>query len=259
MNRPPRKKTNKDALLKDPRFDEEELEKAGSADSKKKSDATGGDDRNLVEVDEAFKEAEFEDKVWLVWNQNKGAIVGGALAALLAVVGVQSYRWYQEDKVVKMQAVYAEADDSQAKLAFAEDYSGEALGGIALLTVADEKYEAGEFSEAAVLYSQAAEALEESPVKGRALLGNAFSTIKAGDKEVGRASLNAVVDMDGLLESYRAQAIYHLCVLAVQDENFDEAKILISKMETLDYGGSWESQVLQLKRSTPALADEEEE
>lgn len=251
MNRPPKNKTKKEDLLEDPRFDKEDLAKASEP-----SKTAAGDDRNLVGVNAAFKEADFEDKMWMFWNDNKAAIVGGSLLALFFVVGVQVLRWYQEDSVRSMQVAYAEASDPAQKLAFAEKYKDESLAGVALMEVADEKYNAGEFIEAAGLYATAVEALEEATAQGRALLGQGVALIRGGDVDGGKRVLNELVDSDDALQSFKAEAIYHLASLAVQDKQYDAAKLLIAKMNTLDYGGIWASQLDGLKRSKPALADE---
>lgn len=258
MNRPPKNKNNKDDLLADPRFDKEDLAQEGKQPQEVPQGAAG-DDRNLVGVEEAFKEADFEEKMWMLWNDNKTAIMSGALVVLFAVVGFQVFRWYQEDSVRKMQAAYAAANDEAAKLAFAASHNDKALSGVGLLSIADEKYAADAFTEAATLYSQAADALQGHLAQGRAMIGQGVALIRAEDIEGGKLVLNELAGGKDFLQSYKAEAIYHLASIAVQDKQYDEAKLLISQMETLDYAGIWASQLDGIKRSKPELNSEENE
>lgn len=256
MNRPPKNSNKQETLLEDSRHDKEDLAQDSAQPQSAPADAPG-DDRNLVGVDEVFKEADFEEKMWLLWNNNKAAIVGGSLAVLIAVVGSQFFRWYQEDTLHAMQASYAAAEDSEAKLAFAAEYSDQSLSGVALLAIADEKYAADAFTEAAELYTRATDALQGHFVQGRALIGQGIAWIRAGDVDAGKLALATVADGEDYLQSHKAEAIYHLASIAVQDKDYDSAKLLMSQMETLDHGGMWASQLNMMKQNRPELSSDE--
>lgn len=255
MNRPPKKKNQKkNDLLKDPRFDMEELEEAGDARTPQ-----DGDDRNVVEVGDAFKEAEFEDKVWLIWERNKSAIVAGVVAAFIAVLVVQGFKWTKQIRTTSMQDAFSAVSTDEERLQFAEDYAGKGLAGFALLQVADAKYKEEAFSEAAVLYTQAAESLgEDSTLSGRTQLGTAMSTLLSGEEEAGKSQLSSIANSDTALESTRSQALFHLAILAIRDKNFEEAKSLISRIENLTETTVWGQQAAGLRFRYPELAKEEE-
>ena len=83
---------------------------------------------------------------------------------------------------------YAKISDAPDKLsAFAGANANHVLAGIALLQVADQKFEAGNFGESAAAYNKAAGTLKNEALLGRARLGAAMSQINGGEKAAGEA------------------------------------------------------------------------
>ena len=238
MYRPPKKhKPKKDGILEDPRFSREELE---AADRKlHHQDAPKGDDRNLVHVDDAFKEADLEDQVWLFWNKNKHFLIGLFVLVLLGFGGIEGYKLYREGAIASMQKNYSAAETTDEKIAFGENNLSMPLGGFALLEAADTTYEGGDYAKAASLYQQASQGLEGSYLYGRALIGEAMSKVMAGQTEAGKSLLKSISVNGDLLEAIRAQAIYNLGIIALSEDNTEEASRYLQQVTQLTPDGPW--------------------
>lgn len=252
MNRPPKKKKHhKDDLSRDPRFDQKDLEEA--------PDLAHQDDRNLVDVNDAFKDADVEDKVWLFWQKNGKALVAGGVVALIAVIAVQLYELYEEKALADMQISYQAAEADEASLlTFGEANASASLGAFALLEVADAKYAERDFAEAGKLYAQAATGLAGTPFGARAELGQAMTAIKAGDTATGTAELTRIGADASLIGTIRGEAIFNLALIALQDSDYTTAKQRLTELESLEGAPIWNQQAKMLRDNVPELAPEEE-
>jgi hypothetical protein len=253
MNRPPKKhKPKKDDILNDPRFDRKDLEEADRRLHAK--DAVQGDDRNLVHIDDAFKEADIEDQVWLFWNKNKGTIFAVIIAVFIGVIGVEGYRMYQRSAVTSMQAAYSEAKTPEELTAFGQEHAGTPLGGFALLQSADAQYAQGNYAAAAPLYKSAAASLTDTYVQGRARLGEAMSQVQAGQTDLGKNLLGSIAADTTALVSIRAEATFDLGILALSAEDYAGARRQFEQASAIDQGGPWGSQADRLLQQVPELA-----
>lgn len=245
MNRPPKKKKQrKDGLVEDPRFSREELEQA---DAPKSAPQTKGDDRNLVEIDDAFAEADFEDRMWLYWHKNKVSIIAAIVIAILGVVGVNTWQMMQQSQRAALQEEYGAAVGDPAQLqSFGAANSKTLLGGLALLQAADAKYEAGEYPAAVDLYRQSLEPLQKSVVVFRARLGMGVSQIKAGQTDQGKQSLRSLLDASSAISSIRAEAAVELAQIELAEGNRDAAADLLKRVDSLPNADYWKSRAKTL-------------
>ncbi|MGF1450688.1 MAG: tetratricopeptide repeat protein [Opitutales bacterium] len=247
-----------DSKSQPPAKDDQAKQSDAPADkpAKPASGGRGPDERNLVEVDEAFAQASFDDRLWLWWQRNGKALLTGAAVALIAAGLVQAFRMFERQQFESMQAEYAEAvGDSEALRAFGREHSGTSLGGAALLKVADETFQEGNYAEAANLYQQAAASLEGLPLATRATMAQAFALIEQGDTRVqaGYALLAQVAETSGNLPSLRAEAAFHRGVLATEAEDYATARRFFDLAVEQDQSGVWRQQVQQIERAVPEL------
>lgn len=239
MNRPPKKhKQHKDELLRDPRFDQKDLENARGATS-----AAAGDDRNLVSIDDAMAGADVSDKLWLLWERNKNIIIIALLAVVVAISGYFAVRYIRAQAHGSMQEAYVQAQGNPAALAsFAAEYSNQPLGGSAFLQLADEAYQSGDFAKAADLYASAATGLQQTDIYGRALLGQGIALARADRADEARRQLGSLVENTSVLGALRAQAAFDLIVLEISSGQQDAARAWLKRIVEIPDAGIWVEQ-----------------
>ncbi|WOO41688.1 tetratricopeptide repeat protein [Rubellicoccus peritrichatus] len=249
MNRPPKKKKQHEGdLSRDPRFDQKDLEEA--------PDLAKQDDRNLVGVDEAFKDADVEDKVWLFWQKNGKSMIAGGVVALIAVLAVQGYRVYENKALEAMKAEYQAAEGEEATLlSFGEANASATLGAFALLESADAKYVEENYAEAGKLYAQASTGLSGTAFGARAELGQAMASIKSGDTAAGSSELTRIAGDATLIGSIRGEAAFNLVLLALQNNDFEVAKQRLVELESIEDAPIWAQQAKMMRENVPELAD----
>lgn len=218
------------------------------------------DERNLVNVDDAFAEADLDDRLWLWWKRNGRSLVWGIALVLAVTVVVESVKVFQRQALTSMQDAYVEAGTAEAPLReFGEAHQSKPLGGAALLKVADQKYTEAAYSEAAALYAQAAPALSGTPLRGRALIGQGISLLRQDNTTAGVAVLKQVAMDTASLPALRAEAYFHLAVQALADDHLAEARDYLAQLDKADANGIWAQQVRSMKELMPELAEAETE
>ncbi len=219
------------------------------AQQKRKLGPVRGDDRNLIEIDEAFKEAEFEDKVWLFWERYKTLIITGIIAAIVATIAVQGVRVYRDSRLATVQADFMAATTNEERIAFAKANSGHTLAGIALLEAADNRFADEAFSEAAPLYADAAKSLAQAPeLRARALLGHGVALARSGDRTQAVTILNGLFRDTTAADALRAEAAYHSAVITLEDGQPEQARETLQSILPLRNAGIWRNQAERMLR-----------
>jgi len=163
-------------------------------------------------LDEAFSEADVEDRLWVFWNRYKKPISSAITLALVLIVGYHGYGWLQAKKLAELSAAYNEATDSLSLKQFAESNDGTQLAGAAYLELADEAFEAFEYKKAAELYAKATQDLDIPLLAVRSSLGQAMALQLDGDLEGSRQAFEGVAANPAAPKSFQAEALYHLLV-----------------------------------------------
>ena len=191
-------------------------------------------------------------KKWRYW------IIGVTALTGLSLVGWKVVELIRERIEHSIQASFQDATDEAAKLSFAQRYPKASQTGFIYLQIANERYDAGQYSEAAVYYQKAQKILP-SPLKGRALLGEAIASIQSieeSDKAKGESLLKTITEDNALFDTIRAQAAYNLALLYWEASDWDAVKDQINFIETLAQAGFlWVRKAQALLRKTPQLPD----
>jgi hypothetical protein len=197
----------------------------------------------------------FEVQAHIFWEKNRSVILLACVAVLLAIVGREGWQFFSAQREKTIQEDYAKVADRPDRLAaFAEANSSHALAGAAYLQLADQKFEAADYKQAAALYDKAAGSLKIEALLGRARLGAAISQINSGDKTAGETALKAIGSDQSLLAAVRAEATYHLATVAYEAGKTDEVKKLVEEVTKLDQAGAWSQRATVLLASQPAGA-----
>lgn len=197
-------------------------------------------------------EPAFETAVQGFWAKNRQVILAVVLVVLLAIIGREAWQYLAASRERGVQAEYAKAGDQSAKLeAFAAANSGHTLAGVAYLRIADEKYTAGDYKNAATQYQKAANNLKNPALLGRARIGAAVSQYNGGDQSAGEAALKAISADAALDNGARAEAAYHLASLAAEAGKADDVKKYADEASKIDATSSWAQRATMLTIRTP--------
>lgn len=206
--------------------------------------------------------AELAANVQTFWEKNRGVIIAGCVAGVVAIAALEGWRLMQASRDQSVRDEFAQAGTDTAKLSrFATENSGHPLAGAAQLMVADQKFEAGDFKAAADAYAKAAAAGDLGVLAGRARLGEAMSKLQAGDQAGGDAALAAVSADAALPKAVRAEAAYHRASLALEAGKKDDALKFAGEVKTIDANGLWSrradsiTQRAEAGNPAPAAAD----
>lgn len=208
----------------------------------KKKDELGQTAENPQGVDpesELPPDADVEEKFNDFWKKNGPGIFGGIALGAILVLGVQVYQYAGVKKEESIRAEFAQAESVVDLAGFAEEYPKHPLGGLALLSVADERFEEESFGEAADLYGEAAEVLTDTPMQARALVGQGVSLIRSGAEAAGQDVLETVALDGAVLDQTRGEAAYHLAVSQWEAGEPEAARDTLDIILQLDEASMW--------------------
>jgi tetratricopeptide (TPR) repeat protein len=135
-------------------------------------------------------------------------------------------------------AAYAAADTPEKLRAFIAAHPSDILASAAELRLADEAYQAKNYTAAAASYEKAA-ASKTAPFAGRALMGAAMSKILAGQTADGETRLKQISNDTTQLPIIRGEATYHLATLAASAGQTAEALKLYKQVAEIAPATIW--------------------
>lgn len=188
------------------------------------------------------------------WLKYKISILRLIWLILLVIISLQVYSWVNKYRIQKMQEEYAHAKGTDALLAFAQNNKSFELAGITFLQLADQKYSEGNYAEAASLYAQAQKSLKKSELSGRAKLGEAMALTQNNEIAKGHSLLEALSQNGDINPAIRAQAFYHLVILAISQGDYAAAKSLTAQLKNASPHSPWAQKVVQIEGSIPELS-----
>ena len=200
-------------------------------------------------------EPTFEERAQVFWIENKKTILLTCALALAILVGKELVLRYLEQRERATGAEFAAAENDAAKLrAFTAAHADHRLAGLAWLALGDLAFKEGKYAEAVAAYGKAAPLTADTVFGGRALIGQAFCQSLGGEKAKAEESFKAVVANLKLSSALRAEAKYHLAVLAVEGGRIDDARKALGELETIDVTGTWGQRASLLRMSLPPVA-----
>ncbi len=209
------------------------------------------DERNIVAVDEAYKEAGFEDRMYLFWEKYSTVIIALIAATFVGIILYFTMLFLAERREAAIQAEYAAAETTEQKETFARDHSGHRLAGAAALDIADLRYNEEDYEQAAEWYGLALESLDGHPLYGRAGLGKSVSYILLGRTEDAGRVLSDLADNEEVLLAVRMEAKYTLASLAFEAGDYDRVRSLAESIEGEDMMGIWSGRARRLVDDIP--------
>lgn len=210
------------------------------------SDSNSGD-QNPVDpsVDEVLHD---------VWAKNRNLIVGGFVLVVLVIVVRGGWDYYTTQREQATEQEYAQALSPEQLRSFIQEHAGDPLAGVAELKLADQAYAAGQSSDAAADYEQAAGMLKTGILAARARLGLAISQIESGQAAEGTAGLKELANDTQLFAEIRTEADYHLASLAADAGRADEVRQYAVQAMQADPNSPWTQRAFALQSRLPAPA-----
>lgn len=204
-------------------------------------------------LNEAVKSVSIESFLFDLWYRYRWCIIWGIIGVIFLVIGVQGVKLYYKYEVARLQEEFSEAVESGRELQFAAENSDEPLAGFVFLNEADKAYRDKQYAQAKDFYDKATAAFQGTLFEGRAILGSAFSNIFSGEVEKGKELLEKLANNLKVAESHRAQALYQLALIALQEKDLTEAQKYTSSISELSLGGIWARKATVLDTVFPEL------
>ena len=198
----------------------------------------------------------FEEKMINFWGEYKNKIIRATIAVVGIVIAVQLVSVFQHYRLGSVQDDFQNAyldGSEEAKLKFAKDHSSYAMASAVYIELADEAYRKDDYETAIGHYEKAYKSLKGTTLEARAALGLGISSVRADKKEAGQKIFLKVLNSKDALDSHKAEAAYHLTILALEQNNFGLAKSYLKKIENMNFAGFWSQKILLLRVSVPEL------
>jgi hypothetical protein len=206
------------------------------------------------EESELPPDSDLEDRFNHFWKTHGNTIFAAAAIAMVVVLGVQVYDYMKARAVAAKQADFVAAMENDDLEAFASEYSGQTLGGIATLKVAHKFYEEENFIEARNRYEAAAKTLSGTPFFERARLGAAMSRLLGGDAQGGSMDLGSIASNAAFTDPTRAEAAYNLALHYWEQEDYTAMETAIEQILTLSSPGMNGARAERLRERIPQAA-----
>lgn len=212
----------------------------------KKDSNPESDERNIVGAEQVNVQ-DLEDQLYMIWEKNKGLILGGVGFVFAVFFGFQGMQYFEKSAVSGQQERYQAADTPSEKLAFAEDDSGEPLAGLAAKELADDAYAEGNFAQAEALYRDAATSTI-APLKDAATLGMAIAQQAQGNLSDAKTTLESLANSETAANAAEAQ--YRLALIAKEEGDLETARSLIEAIP--DEAQFWKARARSLEQELPS-------
>jgi tetratricopeptide (TPR) repeat protein len=207
-------------------------------------------------ADKTDVEPPFEEQLRAMWEkkENRTTVLIGCAVVALVILGWYGYKALAAARENQIEAAYSAAVVPARLRAFAQEYQGHPLAGVAYLKLADDAYAAGNYVAAIDDYERAVAPLPGAPFVARALFGKAVCQIRSGKTTEGIAGLRQLAEDAAQLKALRCEAAYHLASLAFDAGNFNDVTKFTDIIMQVDAGGVWAQRSMQLRLQVPVTS-----
>ena len=177
---------------------------------------------------------------------------GTLLYILVAVVGAGvlakgGWDYLNAQKELGIKKDYAEATTPDAMKTFVANHPGHVLTGVAELSIGNNAYATGKFTDALAAYNAAATDLPAGPFQANAKMGAAMALLQTGKAGEAEAALHALLNDSSLLKTTRCEAGYHLATIAIAAGRAEDYQKVTDQVMALDPSNPFAEHTFQLK------------
>ncbi|MDR2812698.1 MAG: hypothetical protein LBB05_02870 [Puniceicoccales bacterium] len=193
------------------------------------------------ELNDAFKSADLNDKVWMFFTKYARAVASTAIVvciilglALIIMVGRSMCKR-------SMKAAYWEATRTDTLEHFAQKYISNPLGGTVFLELGDKAYQKKEYRQAADYYHHARVSLGGNVFGGRAAIGEGIALIKLGLHTDGEVILAGVGEEKSYPMLVRGHGICLLANSLWERKELGKAKSTLNQLINGNFSDPWKT------------------
>ena len=190
-------------------------------------------------IDEAFSNASFTDKLWLFSRKHYKQLTIAASTVLAIIILIAIYLLHSSSLESRMERDFAKLTDINSRAKFAEKYIGSALAGMVAIEVGDTNFKKANFLEAKKFYEIAQKCNMSNEFFVRSKVYNALCMYKIGQKDIGQKLLNDMINDKLENASTRALAEFILVNLMIEKGMLDEARDMSNAATQKDYQDVW--------------------
>jgi predicted negative regulator of RcsB-dependent stress response len=166
-------------------------------------------------------DADAEERFNEFWKKNGSSVFAAIAVGAVIVIGTQTWRHLQAKAELETRQEFGQAQSTEVLETFAQEHDDHSLAGLAYLKLANEAFERGEFSGGGRRLPAGHFAPRGTPLLGRATLGAAVSTLRAGDAAAGATALREILNNESFQPATRTEAGYLLTVHFMGTEGLD--------------------------------------
>ena len=188
-----------------------------------------------------------EERISDYWEKNQRSILVSIAICFIAILGFQGTKIVQNNAALKLQDAYKTALLEDSLSDFIKAYKDTLIGGFSALSLANDAYNAENYSDALIYFETASDSLasNQSPLSSKAQIGIAFCHYQL-DLNKGIEALESLLNNDAILDSVRAEAGFTLASLAKTQGKLEKAKAYAKIVSSLEKGGSWTTRINQI-------------
>ena len=186
------------------------------------------------EVNDIFKEANLDDKIWLFFVRNSNFLLKFCVLLGITVLFWAALHVTHLRKIKKAEDAYSQLQTISDKENFIKKYKNLKLAGIVSLSLADEYLIERKYEAAKVEYARASKLLKRTILQPRALTGKAVAMYQMSDKLHAKELLQSVFRNKNCKASFRRYAAYILLHIASDEGDAEEKNVIEEELRQLN-------------------------
>jgi len=192
-----------------------------------------------------------EESLKRAWDRYGSLVYIFLAVVIVGILGKGGWDYLNTQKEIGIKKEFAEATTPDALKSFVANHPGHVLTGVAELSIANNAYSVGKFSDAVTAYTSAAADLPAGPFQANAKMGLAMSLLQTGKSGDAEADLHLLMNDGSQLKTTRCEAGYHLAEIALAANRGEEVQKIAEQVMAIDPSSPFAEKTFTLRPPTP--------